>query len=101
MVSSSSRFVWYAGHLIERRIGATEAPSGRMHNVVAVQSHFLCNGTRGPQAGASGHYGGGTKTVDGPLDVDHVELAGGVLPEGADSQSRLDGTQPYPGVAHV
>src|SRR5687768_2943271 len=27
MASSSSRFVWYAGHLSERRIGATQAPS--------------------------------------------------------------------------
>ena len=36
-----------------------------------------------------------------PLDVDDVELAGGVLPEGADPQSGLDGPQPRPGVARV
>src|SRR3954471_4218702 len=43
----------------------------------------------------------GTQTVDGPLDVDDVELASGVLTEGADPQPGLDGIEPRPGGACV
>src|SRR5215212_9543825 len=46
-------------------------------------------------------FGAQLEAVDGSLDVDDVELTRGVLPEGADSQSGLDGVQPRPGVARV